>query len=154
MRVKSLVLLPAFWLGFACLAPAASLDLTRAVVVVRSGDRSEAERTAATVLVEEVERRTGLRLRVAASADAALPAIHLTVPAALPTALPPVRAEGYQLLTSSAGQPAVWIAGADGRAMLYGVGAFLRRVDWARGRLSLEGPLSISSSPASPIRGH
>jgi hypothetical protein len=154
MHASWLFLLPALLLGFAWVAPAASLDLTRAVVVARGGERPEPERTAAAVLVEEVERRTGLRLRVAEAADAAAPAIYLTVPAALPAVLAPVSREGYQLLTSGAGQPAVWIAGADGRAMLYGVGAFLRRADWARGRLSLEGPLSISSSPVSPIRGH
>ena len=46
-----------------CLVPlATALDLTRAVVVTRPGSIPEPERTAARVLIEEVEKRTGVRL--------------------------------------------------------------------------------------------
>ena len=38
------------------------IDLGNATVVVRPGERPSAERMAAVVLIEEVERRTGIRL--------------------------------------------------------------------------------------------
>jgi F420-0:gamma-glutamyl ligase-like protein len=50
-------------LGLWC-APsfAAGVDLSNAVVVVRPGQLPNAEKTAATVLVEELEKRTGIHL--------------------------------------------------------------------------------------------
>ena len=41
---------------------AQSLDLSQAVVVVRPGELPSAETAAATVLIEELEARTGIRL--------------------------------------------------------------------------------------------
>src|SRR3954453_4423802 len=54
-------------LTFASALTAATIDLRQAVVVVRPGDLPAAEKTAATVLVEEVERRSGIRLPIATS---------------------------------------------------------------------------------------
>ncbi len=133
-------------------AQAASLDLSQAAVVLHA----EAGQTAATVLQEEVERRTGLKLPIAANPAPGRPAIILTTqqPAGLAAGLPPLRAEGYQLITDAAGpRQTLWIVGADARGLLYGVGAFLRKAEWSRGRLSLE-QLALSTSPTSPIRGH
>jgi hypothetical protein len=45
-------------------ARGADIDLSKATVVVESRSGSEAESTVAAVLVEEVERRTGIRLAV------------------------------------------------------------------------------------------
>ena len=59
--------------------------------------------------------------------------------------------EGYRLKTSAA---QIEIAGADARGLLYGVGAFLRRMDWKTGSLSIEAPLELESAPVSRIRGH
>ncbi len=124
---------------------AASLDLSQAVVVVRGVSQTEAGRTAATVLTEEVERRTGLKLTLSGTPGTGRPVILLTAAVGQ-------KAEGYQLRAGS--DQTVEIAGADARGLLYGVGAFLRKVDWAKGRLSLPSPLDESSAPVSPIRGH
>jgi len=70
--------------GWACvglLAPcavAARLDLRDAVVVVRAGELPEAEKTAATVLVEELSKRSGIRLPLAAAIPPARPFIAIT----------------------------------------------------------------------------
>ncbi|MGJ5818747.1 hypothetical protein [Paludibaculum fermentans] len=133
-------------------APAVAVDLSRAEIVTRSA----AGPVAATVLQEEVARRTNLKLALAADRTQGRPAIILSnqAPAALTAGLPPLRAEGYQLITDTTGpQPALWVVGADARSLLYGVGAFLRKADWSQGRLSLES-MAISTSPTSPIRGH
>jgi hypothetical protein len=63
------------------------------------------------------------------------------------------RPDGYRLLTTN-NPPTVWILGADRRGALYGVGEFLRRMSWSKGKVSVPGDLDISSAPAYPIRGH
>ncbi len=147
-------------IGLATLAAASpALDLSRAAIVVRSGQLTEVERTAATVLVEEVEKRTGLRLGVFTGFRATGPSIVVSTLEGAPhrqgVTLPALRPEGYLLRVDSSGpDPTVWIVGADPRGALYGVGAFLRNVDWAKGRLAIEADLYIATAPASPIRGH
>src|SRR4051812_8899579 len=122
-------------LTFASALTAATIDLRRAVVVVRPGELPAAERTAATVLVEEVERRSGIRLPVATSWPTDRVAIAIsgsptawsrTIPA------PPAGAESFRLRAEDG---AVWIVGADPRGALYGVGHLLRQLRWSKGAL-------------------
>lgn len=137
----------------------AGVDLSQAVVVVRPGRLPNAERTAATVLVEEVEKRTGIRLRTSTSWPQGQPVIAITSETRMPAwgrAIPALanhRLEGYRLY-ADAGARAVWVIGADPRGSLFGVGALLRRLDWARGSLNLAAPLDVTTAPAYPIRGH
>ena len=63
---------------FASALGAATLDLHRATVVVRPGDLPPAEKTAAAVLVEELERRTGIRLPITSTWPADGLAIAIT----------------------------------------------------------------------------
>lgn len=141
-------------------AAAASIDLTKAVVVVRSGRLPLAEQTAATVLVEELEKRSGIRLPVSTEWPDGRAVIAIASgqggaerPSRMPAA--PAAAESFRLLTDVSGaQPVVWISGADARGALYGVGHLLRQLEWGRGKLLLPGPVNVTSAPASPIRGH
>jgi len=118
---------------------------------------------AVTVLVEEVERRTGVRLPVAAeSPDAARPAIVLAIGGAgdLPAPwrqrlghLATPGPEGYRLLSDERdGQ--VLVLGADARGLLFGVGRLLRRLRLQPGEVTLDEPLAATSSPKSQVRGH
>ena len=50
--------------GVSSTAHAASLDLSKAVVVVREGDRPAAEKIAPAILTEEIATRTGLQWTV------------------------------------------------------------------------------------------
>ncbi|MBX3178133.1 MAG: hypothetical protein KF886_12275 [Candidatus Hydrogenedentes bacterium] len=143
----------------ACAGVAApALDLSRATVVVRGGDVPHVERTAVTVLVEEVERRTGIALPVAESWPASGPAIALLSGAdaqlqgrPAPAAERTAAAEGYALVTA---EDTLWIIGADPKGALYGVGRLLRNLDWAPGRLRLAAPLNLTTAPDDSIRGH
>ncbi len=156
-------------LGFPKFCPAAdaSIDLSKATVVVRPGPLPPAESTAARVLVEEVARRAGIHWPAAT----AWPKRGLVIaissgpeaadwPAAIPRRqgrdLPETRPEGFRLLidTSGANRTVVWIHGADSRGALFGVGQFLRSMDWAGGKASLPPDLDIATAPARPIRGH
>jgi hypothetical protein len=128
----------------------ATVDLRDAVVVVRPGVLPNAEKTAATVLVEEVEKRTGLRLNTSSTWPADRPVIAITSVGSSVT-----KAEGYHLFVDqSKAQAAVRIMGADARGTLFGVGNFLRVADFAKGRVGVHSPLDIATAPKDPIRGH
>jgi len=143
-----------------------SIDLSRAVVVVRPGTIPSAERMAATVLVEELERRTGIRLAtstawprgravIAITSQSEVIAWNHQIPRRLGTDLPETRPEGYRLYVEEGpGYPTVWIIGRDPRGTLYGVGNLLRKLDWARGQITIEAPLDIATAPVYAIRGH
>jgi hypothetical protein len=136
------------------------LDLTQAVVVVRPGELPAAEKTAAVVLVEEMERRSRVRLRTDSRWPAQGPAIVVTSTRNVPEwgrEIPgaAVRAEGFRLWADGSGAaPVVWIIGADARGALYGVGQLLRRLNWDKGKLELPAGLDVTTSPKSTIRGH
>jgi hypothetical protein len=139
-------------------------DLTHATLVVRSvTDAPPVEHTAALVLTEEVAKRTGVTWAIGtrwpnrgwavallSGKEAALQG--LPVPAGIRT----TRAEGYGIAvdTSRPDRPVIWIAGADPRGALFGVGRLLRNLACRRGSVRLIAPLHLTSAPDYPIRGH
>ena len=147
-------------------AKAAEVDLAHAVVVARPGALPEAERTAPIVLVEEIAKRTGIRLPASTDWTAAKPVIAITsdpsvtswgrsVPVRSGADLPERRPEGYRLWVDTSGaQPVVWVIGSDARGTLFGVGNLLRRLDWSQGRLAIDAGTDIATAPAYAIRGH
>lgn len=137
---------------FSPVARAAWVDLRDAVVVVRAGAVPEAERTAATVLIEELEKRSGVRLPVSTSRPPGKTAVVIRSG----TARAGGRPEGYRLHAEQKAGAAtlVRIDGVDARGALYGVGHLLRLVEWGAGKLNLPVPLDFDAAPAYPIRGH
>ncbi len=127
----------------ALLLASTSVDMSQAVVVRPN------ENAATTMFVEEVEKRTGIRLKESTSVPPDQPAIVVGV------GREETRPEGYRLWLDESGRaPVVRVSGADARGTLFGVGALLRKLDWSKGRLSLEGPLDVKTAPSYPIRGH
>lgn len=160
---EGLALAACLFVGSLLFMPAAraveQLDLSGATIVVRSGELPNAESAAATVLVEEIENRAGIRLDtstawptgktvIALTSQSSVPDWGRDVPENLET-----RAEGYRLFVDGKNST-VWVLGADARGVLYGVGALLRKLDWAKDRASLSTALDIATAPAYPIRGH
>ncbi len=141
----------------------AAIDLTRATVVVRGNAAPLVERTAATVLVEEVEKRTGIKWPIATKWPKAGPAVAI-VSGKNPTldgrAAPkndlPDKPEGYTVKTiaDDRGHPTVWIVGTDPNGAFYGVGKLLRTLNWSRGSINLDRPLNAAAAPQHTIRGH
>lgn len=143
-----------------------SVDLSNAVVVVRTGTLENAERVAADVLIEEIESRTGIRLErstdwpkhktvIALSSEDRNPQWAIPIPIRNGTDLPENRPEGYHLqIQQDESSSVVWVHGADARGVLYGVGNLLRELDWGENRLRVPATLDIATSPAYPIRGH
>jgi hypothetical protein len=159
----------------AAAAAGAEIDLSRAVVVVRSAGRGPAETTAAVVLVEEIEKRTGLRLSVREDWPDGAPVIALSVrdgrtpwterltrrmsgPSPNGNVDPPEsRPEGFALVVLPATQtePAgAFVMGADDRGVLFGVGRLLREIEYRPGGMGLNGALRVAAAPEYPLRGH
>jgi hypothetical protein len=160
-------LVAAYLLVLCCGATlAADIDLSKAVVVVRPGSLPEAEKTAATVLTEELEKRTGLRLAtsttwpkgetvIAITSQRQVPGWSHAVPVRAGSQLPESRPEGYRLSVENGNDGAiVWVVGSDPRGALYGVGQLLRRIDWKQGEAAISSTLDIATAPVYAIRGH
>lgn len=129
----------ACWLG---VVPGLALDLKNAAVVP-AANLSPQERKAVAMLVDEVEKRTRLRLPVAASKPASGPAIVIRRDSG--------PAEGYQLRVSSG---EVLVSGNDARGVLFGVGGLLRQLVMEKDSLDVADNLSIATAPKYPLRGH
>jgi len=143
------------------------LDLSGAVVVTRPGELENAERAAVEVLIEEVQKRTGIRLTtsavwpekqtvIAIGSMAKAPGWGRPAPMREGAGLPERQPDGYRLYVDMSESPSsvVWVLGADARGALYGVGALLRHLDWGTGRARISTALDIATAPAYPIRGH
>jgi len=143
-------------------ADTVSLDLSRARVMVVSGDLPPAQETAARVLTEEVQKRTGVEWPQTHELPSKGPVIALASRVAFFHDLPfpaeavPEKAEGYGLWIdgSQKDRAVLWIVGADGRGVLFGVGRCLMEIDWTEKACSLPSRLRVKTAPAYPIRGH
>jgi hypothetical protein len=139
---------------------AIDVDMSSAIVVVRGDGAFRAEQTAAEVLVEEVERRTGIRWQVtqdAGSVSGVDMVIRLSAYPDLDAAgAEGLAAEGYNvtLTKNKSDGTVVEITGADGRGVLFGVGHFLRKMNWASGHVSVPLSIEIATSPQFAVRGH
>jgi hypothetical protein len=145
---------------------ASLLDLAGATVVMPE-TVSVQERTAVRVLVEEIAKRTAIRLPVATRWPAdTVPAVAVGPLATssdwagpglrgAPGAATPGR-EGYRVAIHSGGRsaPTVLVLGADARGVLFGVGRLLRELRMTSGQLRAPAALSIVSTPQIAVRGH
>ena len=141
--------------------PAAALDLTQAVVVAPA-PLDGPENKAVQSLVEEIEKRTAVRLPVEREwPSAGAPVIaagHLArarefageFASALDSAEKP-GPEGYVIRTEG---NAVVIGGADPRGVLFGVGHLLRKLEMRPASIRLPHPLNLSTTPETGLRGH
>ena len=143
-----------------------SLDLTAAVVVTPASPGVQ-ERTAIRMLIEEMEKRTNLRLTVSTEWPAQTVPVIAVGPLAssanwadaglrgLPSAAAPGR-EGYRIAVNAGARraPTVLVLGADPRGVLFGVGRLLRELHMTRGSLRVPGALTIVSTPQIAVRGH
>jgi hypothetical protein len=144
-------------------AAAGPIDLTRAVVVTPA-HLSKAEEKAVELLIDEVAGRTQVRWQrrttwpaeetpvIAVGQRGAIGEIagryekQLADPEA-------TRPEGYRILTDEQ-RPAVLIAGADARGVLFGIGCFLRKAEMSRQKIMLPAALDLATAPEKPLRGH
>jgi hypothetical protein len=140
-----------------------TIDL-RTATIVHHEQQHVVEQTATRVLAEEVDLRTGLHWKSRHQIPASGPAIVVTTAAGLNNFSrqppPPAdqesaanRREGFRIFVD-ARQPIVWIIGADGPGMLYGVGRFLQMLDWGPDTAKFPAAFRLATAPQYPIRGH
>ncbi len=146
--------------------PAAALDLSRAVVV-SPADLTGPERQAVRLLIDEVEKRSQIRLAQQTSwPTSSVPVIALGQVPALQALAGPLggefstgqggaKPEGFAIRSRRIGdQAAVCIAGNDARGVLYGVGCLLRQLRLAPGMITAPDSLAIATAPRYALRGH
>ena len=137
------------------------LDLSEARVV-SPGGLSAREGRAVEMLLEEVEKRTRIRLRrvdtwpdsgaaIAVAAARLLDSFGGRL--ALDSDSQGGAAEGYHLRTQER-PPLVAVIGNDERGVLYGIGRLLRALRMANGSMMIPVGLNESSAPAYRLRGH
>lgn len=145
-----------------CQVSFAQVDLSRAAIWTDQYKKISLE-VPATVLKEEIRKRTGLTLSSTEKPEEGQTVIFLVSSEGEPkmpkyirdivARIPQPGQEGYKLVTVKE-QSAVIISGKDARAVLFGVGKFLREAKMEQGALSIPESLTISTAPAYPIRGH
>lgn len=137
---------------------AAPLDFRTAVIVIPA-NASMPEKKAASMLSEEIEKRTQLRLPIQTQ-SATGPAFilgrtdQIKLLGAGQLAGAPDKPEGFTVATSSNGTAIAAVTGHDDRAVVFGAGYVLRHLTMARQRLELDAGLTISTAPKVLVRGH
>lgn len=144
-----------------------SVDLTNAVIVVRAGERPAGEKVAPTILAEELQRRSGVRLKVTdtwpADAKAIIaistlndrPAWHAHVNAVAATVPQKAEAFSIRVISPTDNSPVVVaLTGRDSRGAMFAVGKLLRTVESKPGSTLLDSQFQTTESPDRPIRGH
>jgi hypothetical protein len=146
-------------LFFLLATSAAALDLKNAVVVAPPALTAQ-EKKAAAMLVDEIARRTRIRLTVAETWSGARPAILVCRESGLgalggnlagrliPAA---AGAEGYRLQVTDG---VVLVVGNDARGTLFGVGGLLRRLRMERDAVDAPDDLALTTAPKYALRGH
>ncbi len=148
------------------LLPAVALDLSCAVVVSPPG-LTGPERKAVLLLLDEVEKRSQIRLPQQTSwPTSSVPVIAVGQAQALKALAGPLggeiaarqgssKPEGFAIRTLGTGDTAaVCIAGNDARGVLYGVGYLLRQIRLAPGRITAPDGLAVTTAPRYALRGH
>lgn len=113
--------------------------------ILTSGLADGTARRAAEILIEEIEKRSGIRLPLAAAAEIGrVILLDVAADASLPK-------DGFRV---SAEDGSVRLIGNDARGLLYAVGHFLRALQIERGQIRLPLPYETTAAPRWPLRGH
>lgn len=140
------------------------LDITNASILT-SREISRVDLKSISVLVEEIAKRTAIRLPIIYDLpDSNAPVIIVGTEDSLQgslqlyidmlDSLKKPGSEGYRIAVKEKDRPVILIIGSDSRGLLYGIGMFLRRLIWGNNSIKIRKDLAISSSPMYPLRGH
>ena len=163
LKSSHLLGLTCFVLTWPCLLPAshANHDFTDSVIVIPPNPET-LEHRAVTVLREEIQKRTGLKLRTLTQwPDNPQPIIAVGQTAQIKSLTglhsdiledgKTLHQEGYRL---SIKKRVILVAGNDPRGVLYGIGKLLRTLRMKSGSIAAPENVYIATSPRYPIRGH
>ena len=134
------------------------IDLTYATIVTRDGELSLIEQSSVNILIEEVEKRTGIKWNIVTERPKSgfiitilnlKPEFSNITP--LSIKLRSYNDESYGIITKN---NEIGIGGYGSKGILNGIGKFLRTLEMVPGKIILRDPLNIASSPYHKIRGH
>ncbi|WP_419211311.1 alpha-glucuronidase family glycosyl hydrolase [Maribacter sp. X9] len=163
---KVIVVLLIMGLTFSCKEQEKdAIDLSKATILISSGIHSPMHETLENVLVEEIEKRTGIELVTSndLSPDTTIALVLQgetdffgeKVPATEGENGSVIKKEGFHIVHKKYGKRnIVWIVGADTRGVLYGIGKLLRIADMESGQIEIANDIDIVSAPEYPLRGH
>lgn len=125
-------------------------NLENVTIVINNDEYPDYQKTIAEVLSEEVEKRTGFNWTVSTEASDSENRILLSIDKSLS-----IKHEGYHLkIEQQNGKYIIEIISSDKRGLLYGVGKFLRMLEWGNQFVHIPNEVELTSSPHYPIRGH
>ena len=141
------------------------LDLSKATILISSEINSPVKESAASILTEEIDKRTQLQLQVSEKWDnKTVIAVALSgskelfgevVPQRTGTDSPEYKKEGFRIFEEKRnGKNIFWIIGVDERGILYGIGKLLRIAEMREKQIVVATGTDISESPEYAIRGH
>lgn len=141
------------------------LELSNATILVSPEIEMPLYETVSTVIQEEIENRTELKLKqqnkwsgktfIALAISSQNELFGETVPTSGSEDAPELKNEGYRLFhEKNGGKNILWIIGKDGRSLLFGIGHLLRLAEVREGSISIASEIDVSTSPEYPIRGH
>ncbi len=164
MNSKALFLLLTLFIISCNTQVGSRVDLSQATLLISPSIKASFQETAANILVEEIAKRTELKLERADTWNTrTVIALQLVDQNDLVGILPPTRndehpeyrKEGYRLMHENKdGKDILWIIAADTRGLLYGIGKFLRTAIMKEGQLSIANTIDVSESPEYELRGH
>src|SRR5205085_3594540 len=102
------------------------------------------EGKAVAMLIDEVEKRTGIHWEMAR--ETSRDQVSITLHAE--------KAEAKEGFAIRATENQVSVTGNDERGLMFGVGRLLRELRMSRGKISIEDGFMIATSPRYPLRGH
>ena len=141
---------------------AAAADLTKAVVVTPANLTAQ-EKKAVEMLVDEVRKRTQIRLPVVSAWPKGDEAVVAVGPAAslaafggkfadeLEKEAAGKAAEGFRVRSRGS---SVIVIGNDARGVLFSIGYLLRHMHMTPGKITLDGDVNVTTAPKYPLRGH
>lgn len=166
LAVMELILCMLHCMLIAMAAHSQSIDFSRASVIISDEVKSPVRETVIDLLLEEVEQRTGIPLKVIGEWDEKTPVIALVrasqtdlsgiqIPEVKATNRPELLPEGFRiLLDESQKKKILWLIGNDERGLIYAAGWFLRRARLTSKRIAFGKDIETASAPAYSIRGH
>ncbi len=142
-----------------------TLDLSNANIMISPQIKTPLQETASTILVEEIEKRTGLQLQINADGNSITnialvlaseqESFGLKVPIREGQDIPELQKEGYRILHEvEDNKNTLWIIGADERGILYGIGKLLRTATMSEGKITVAAKIDFSEAPEYALRGH
>ncbi len=126
------------------------INLENVTIIINGNEYPDYQKTVSEVLAEEVKKRTGFNWAVSSETSANENSITLSIDKSLL-----IKPEGYNLkIEQYKGKYKIEINSSDKRGLLYGVGKFLRMLEWEKGFAHIPNTVDLNSSPKYALRGH